>query len=153
MTPSLMLFLPQQSHHAQWTWRISTKLDVWELFNPRWKFVGFPCLSEFFYHVPVGLTHLTRLCCPNPRGLGRFSQCQMAGLGEVSQTKWVSYYIPGEMLLGSLRTGQGSAWQDPKGTVIMGNSQGPCSGPSPHRLINSSCQSYRFDWAQITDSH
>ena len=43
-------------------------------------------------------------------------------------------------------------WQGPKGTVILGNSQGPQSGHSPPELINSSCQSHGRDWTQGTDS-
>lgn len=149
LTSHLKLLSPQQSHGTV-TWVISSKLGL---------IPGTTQLSVQIYQVPMSLrvlwpcsdsTHLTRLCCPtqghdtgflNARWMGRAlkKKCELP-----HARRKVTHSIEKKRLRGSLTR--------PQEDRYLGQFTRPQSSPSLLGLINSYCQSHRFDWTQSTDS-
>lgn len=143
----------RQRYELSWP----TSLDTWNYSTPSGSRVRVPGLSPSFGLVPVAFTSLGSAALPRGTRLVFLSNIGFLNIrwnGRVLQKKKkMNCHMQREIQFIVLRKwGWEDAWQGPKGTLILGNSQGPQSGHSPPGFINSSCQSHEHDWTQNTDS-
>ena len=144
----------QQRYELSWP----TSVDTWNYSTPSGSRVRVPGLSRSFGLVPVAFTSLGSAALPRGTRLVFLSNIGFLNIrwnGRLLQKKKkrIDCHMQREIQFIVLRRwGWEDAWQGAKGTVILGNSQGPQSGHSPPGFINSSCQSHEHDWTQNTDS-
>lgn len=142
----------RQRYELSWP----TSLDTWNYSTPSGSRVRVPGLSQSFGLVPVAFTSLGSAALPRGTRLVFLSNIGFLNIrwnGRVLQKRKMNCHMQREIQFIVLRKwGWEDAWQGPKGTLILGNSQGPQSGHSPPGFINSSCQSHEHDWTQNTDS-
>lgn len=121
-------------------WVISTKLRfISAITHPQWKFIRFPCLSEFLDQVPIASSQSSAAL---PKGMKLFFSMHN---GWAVHTKEISElsHARRKLLVAAKRL-RGCLMRS-KGDRYLRQYARPTVWPLLSRLIKSSCQSHRFD--------